>query len=87
MGGGNSPVQGIGIWREVRGKPERRNDHACKALAYGLLELFGALRPRHNSGRKSSEIHSYLRKGIDDRAKKAHEFFGTDQPTEVIHAQ
>ena len=50
MGGGKSPVElpdgkGIGRWRIKGGTPEAKNDHACKALAYGLIELFGTARP------------------------------------------
>ena len=44
MGGGVAPVHGIGRWKIKNGKPELRNDHACKALSYGLLEKFGTTR-------------------------------------------
>ena len=44
MGGGTAPVANIGRWKIRNGKPEARNDHACKALSYGLLEKFGTTR-------------------------------------------
>ncbi len=47
LGGGPPPIAGGGVW--VRsgkaGRPERANDHACKALAYLLIELFGTAMP------------------------------------------
>ncbi len=46
MGGGPSPVPNSGRWTMKNGKPEQlRNNHSCKALAYGLLTMFGAKRP------------------------------------------
>lgn len=50
LGGGESPVQGGGMWkyRNEAGTPDNRNDHAIKALAYGLVALYGTVRPYHN---------------------------------------
>lgn len=45
MGGGASPVMGGGRWIMVGGKPAAKHDHACKALAYGLLAHIGTARP------------------------------------------
>jgi len=45
LGGGPSPVPGGGRWKQRAGVPEHKNDHACKALAYGLVKHFGAIRP------------------------------------------
>ena len=41
MGGGPSPAEGGGPWRRFItstgfGPPRKENDHACKALGYGL---------------------------------------------------
>jgi hypothetical protein len=60
MGGGTAPVGGIGRWRIKNGKPEPRNDHACKALSYGLLEKFGTTRI---DDRTAVVTNSYLRPG------------------------
>ena len=46
LGGGPSPVEGGGLWKKSKsGKPEARNDHACKALAYFLVQRLGTARP------------------------------------------
>ena len=61
MGGGPSPVPGGGAWKFKGGVAEARNDHACKALAYGLVHHFGTARPgRRNS--EDDEPVSYLRR-------------------------
>ena len=46
-GGGPSPVLGGGVWRRFseNGRPRAENDHAWKALGYGLIALFGADMP------------------------------------------
>ena len=77
MGGGNSPVAGIGRWRQQFGVPEKRNDHACKALAYGLLEMYGAVRPAANAA-DADDAPSYL----VTRARAAR----AEQPSGVIEA-
>ncbi len=46
LGGGQTPVVGSGPWLlSGAGQPKAENDHACKALGYGLLAHFGAARP------------------------------------------
>lgn len=45
FGIGPPPIPGVGRWREIRGRPENKNDHATKALGYGLLFHFGAQSP------------------------------------------
>jgi hypothetical protein len=44
-GGARSPVEDGGIWRMRNGKPRAENDHAWKALGYGLGALYGTMRP------------------------------------------
>ena len=63
MGGGTAPVHGIGRWKIRNGKPEARNDHACKALAYGLLEKFGTMRI---DDRAEMSAATYLKPDSDD---------------------
>ena len=63
MGGGVAPVHGIGRWKIRNGKPETRNDHACKALSYGLLEKFGTTRI---DTRTEIGAVSYLKGSADD---------------------
>ena len=50
MGGGKSPVPGGGPWLKtaVNGSPRRENDHLCKALAYGIIELYGTQMPEED---------------------------------------
>ena len=62
MGGGVAPVHGINRWKIKNGKPEPRNDHACKALSYGLLEKFGTARI---DDRSELDSVSYLRGSAD----------------------
>jgi hypothetical protein len=68
LGGGTSPVPGGGRWRMRNGKPEAKNDHASKALAYGLLMKYGAKNPSGAepedifSDGGSSRVTSYLNK-------------------------
>lgn len=46
LGGGPSPVPGGGLWRiGPSGDPLSKNDHACKALGYGLINMFGTRQP------------------------------------------
>jgi hypothetical protein len=47
MGGGPSPVEGGGVWKKtaMNGSPERKNDHLCKALAYGIIDIYGTQMP------------------------------------------
>lgn len=48
LGSGTAKVPGGGLWRMRGGTPQRKNDHACKALGYGVSTLFGTLRPESN---------------------------------------
>ena len=45
MGGGQSPNPSGGLWRMKGGSPDNHNDHACKALAYGLAQYYGTNTP------------------------------------------
>jgi hypothetical protein len=59
LGGGVSPVEGGGMWRRgINGKPKAENDHACKALAYLLVQEFGTVLPE--SRKTAYEAFSYL---------------------------
>ena len=49
MGGGVNPIQGLGMWRYKTDRtgaifsemPDDKNNHACKAAIYGLVDRFG----------------------------------------------
>jgi hypothetical protein len=48
-GGCTSPVQGGGVWLRDKntGKPFKTNNHACKALIYGLVNMYGYVTQTH----------------------------------------
>ena len=49
MGGGKSPNPAGGLWRmSPQGTPRAENDHASKALGYGLLAVYGTISPYQN---------------------------------------
>lgn len=69
LGGGPSPVEHGGVWlrQSAGGRAKRENDHACKALAYGLYDLFGnampdGMRLPENINYETFEPVSYLSK-------------------------
>ena len=71
LGGGQSPLPGIHIWRHRNGIPEHANDHSAKALAYGLIHHFGTSRPESPDGwwegdYEDPEDNSYLSTYLDD---------------------
>ena len=51
-GGGKSPVDGGGIWMRDKNtyQPLERNNHACKAMIYGLVNKYGFRGPRKSTG-------------------------------------
>lgn len=60
FGGGPSPVQGGGRWRNgSTGHPKAENDHAIKALGYGLLAMFGTTKPYRND-EEDETVETYL---------------------------
>ena len=71
MGGGSSPVENGGPWvrtsgPEGFGPPKGRNDHACKALGYGLQSQHLSYTGRSDFG--TSQSASYL-SGRDTSSK------------------
>jgi len=64
LGGSSAPFLGVSRWRRRGGAPEKKNNHALNALAYGLLLNFGAKSPHGNPYGDSDEIdaqtYSYL---------------------------
>lgn len=65
-GGGRAPVEGSGLWRKTPGgEPGKDHCDATKALGYGLLALYGTLRPGAAFstplyGEEETETYSYL---------------------------
>jgi hypothetical protein len=45
LGGGPSPIEYGGMWRNKQGRPDVKCNDACKALGYGLIKHFGTARP------------------------------------------
>jgi hypothetical protein len=67
FGGGKAPVDGSGLWRkDGSGKPSEKNCDSAKALGYGLLALYGTVRPGSSvntalfSEQDEEEAYSYL---------------------------
>lgn len=68
LGGGPSPVDGGGPWRnktnkqgQVVGGPEARNNHSCMAFAYGLVLHYGTTHPQDIDEHSRSTPLNYLR--------------------------
>jgi hypothetical protein len=81
MGGGPSPLPKMGIWRHKAGIPEKANNHACQALAYGLLHHFGA-KKAWGATEGNPELYSYLSKASP---KRDNIFDGpTEQPVSYL---
>lgn len=60
-GGGPSPIPGMGIWLRhgAGGIPERKNDHAWKALGYALTSLYGNTMPENMRLPEEMDFDSY----------------------------
>ena len=68
LGGGPSPLEGGGTWvRGKSGKPESKNNHACTALGYGLIGVYGANMPEERLVMEFEDFTapSYLRWKIE----------------------
>lgn len=72
MGKGKSPVEGIHVWKMKGGKPAQESDHACKALGYWALHVYGTTRPEsaadvdYADEPGNSLVSSYLTDGSKD---------------------